>query len=60
MEYVTHLREDGSYQPLKEHLEGTASFLRNLLLLLDRVLMPKEQPCCTISASTAPTAAPPA
>lgn len=24
MEYVTHLREDGSYQPLKEHLEGTA------------------------------------
>ena len=25
MEYVTHLREDGSYQPLKEHLEGTAT-----------------------------------
>lgn len=24
MEYVTHLREDGSYQLLKEHLEGTA------------------------------------
>ena len=25
MEYVSHLREDGSYQPLKEHLEGTAT-----------------------------------
>lgn len=25
MEYVTHLREDGHYQPLKEHLEGTAT-----------------------------------
>lgn len=25
MEYVTHLREDGSYQLLKEHLEGTAT-----------------------------------
>ena len=24
MEYVTHLREDGSYQLLKEHLESTA------------------------------------
>ena len=51
--YVTHKREDGTYQPLKEHLENVAALQRHLRRAFTRLWRAGETDCCMTLASTA-------
>ena len=55
MAYVTHLKPDGTYQPLKAHEENVAALPENLPKHSTRRRMASERGCCTTSANTATT-----
>ena len=55
MAYVTHLKPDGTYQPLKAHEENVAALAGKFAEALARRRMASERGCCTTSANTATT-----